>query len=551
LVAQNKTTETILTKKDPGDLSKQVVEVAALLAHGCSVHLWKTIDGKSTIWQESGKLPKAEKITIEKEFSAQNPPRNVSQWARPLKMNGEVLGVLEVSGITSLSEKVRDSLDKFARIAETALNHAGQQRAVQEISAILEATKLLNSTLDLSELLKIVLQLATRLSGADRGTVFLLDRKLNEIWSLVGIGLEEHEIRISVESGIAGWVALHGHPVRLEDAYADPRFDPNQRSLEGLGKVVDEAAATVARLQDLARRRRDRPAESVDLTGVLLGAVEMARTALDGTGAALRIDDDVPPLPMVRGTAAELSHLFADLLANARESTPQGGTVEVRARAARGCVLVSIADHGAGIPEENLSRVFDPFFSTSETRETGLVLSIAFGLMQRLGGGITAANRPGGGSAYTLSFPLASARPRREQQKAQRPLKASILLVDDESDNLEVLEELLEMEGHRVETAASGKAAVERFQRGERYDLVLCDVGMPQMSGWQVVRELRRIAPSARIWLLTGWANEISEHDPRLGDVQGVLGKPLDMDQLRSLLGDPQGPTPNEHHAMA
>jgi sigma-B regulation protein RsbU (phosphoserine phosphatase) len=226
LVAQNKTVETILTKKDPGDLSKQVVEVAALLANGCSVHLWKTIDGKSTIWQESGKLPKAEKITIEKEFSAQNPPRNVSQWARPLKMNGEVLGVLEVSSITSLSEKVRDSLEKFARIAETALNHAGQQRAVQEISAILEATKLLNSTLDLSELLKIVLQLATRLSGADRGTVFLLDRKLNEIWSLVGIGLDEHEIRISVESGIAGWVAFHGHPVRLEDAYADPRFDP-------------------------------------------------------------------------------------------------------------------------------------------------------------------------------------------------------------------------------------------------------------------------------------------------------------------------------------
>ena len=366
-----------------------------------------------------------------------------------------------------------------------------------------------------------------------------------------------HEERMHAMGVVASGLAhdlnhsLNVIALRIATLRADPRFDPAQRSLEGLGQVVDEAAATVARLQDLARRRRDRPAESVDLTGVLLGAVEMARTALDGTGAALRIDDEVPPLPMVRGTAAELSHLFADLLANARESTRQGGTVEVRARAARGCVVVTIADQGAGIPEENLSRVFDPFFSTSETRETGLVLSIAFGLMQRLGGSIAAANRPGGGSAYTLTFPLASAQPRREQQKAQRPRKASVLLVDDESDNLEVLEELLEMEGHRVETAASGKAAVERFQRGERYDLVLCDVGMPQMSGWQVVRELRRIAPSARIWLLTGWANEISEHDPRLGDVQGVLGKPLDMDQLRSLLGDPQGPTPNEHHAMA
>jgi len=119
--------------------------------------------------------------------------------------------------------------------------------------------------------------------------------------------------------------------------------------------------------------------------------------------------------------------------------------------------------------------------------------------------------------------------------------------VDDESDNLEVLEELLELEGHHVDTEMSGKAAVERFHRGERYDLVLCDVGMPQMSGWEVVREIRRIAPAARIWLLTGWANEISEHDPRLADVQGVLGKPLDLERLRSLLGDPGGSTPDQH----
>ena len=272
----------------------------------------------------------------------------------------------------------------------------------------------------------------------------------------------------------------------------------------------------------------------------------MARTELDGTGAGLRIEEHVPLLPLVRGTAAELSHLFADLLANARDSTPAAGTVEVRAREGRGGVVVTIADQGPGIPEENLSRVFDPFFS-SESRETGLAVSIAYGLMHRLGGSISTANRPGGGSVYTLTFPLASAQQRRPQQ----PRRASVLLVDDEIDNLEVLEELLELEGHRVETATSGKAAVERFQRGERYDLVLCDVGMPQMSGWQVVREIRRIAPAARIWLLTGWANEISEHDPRLADVQGVLGKPLDLDQLRSLLGDPQGPTPDLHHATA
>lgn len=226
LAAPNKAAETFLEMKDLGELSKQVVEVAAALAGGAYVRIWQTIGGESTIWQESGKLPLAEKLTTEKDFSGQDAEAGGSRWVCSLRRNSEVLGVLEVCGTASLSDKALDALETFARIAEAALSRADQQRAVQKLSAILEATKLLNSTLNLSELINIILQLAARLSGADRGTVFLWDRKHNEIWSLVGLGLEEHEIRVSVERGIAGWVARHGDPVRLEDAYADPRFDP-------------------------------------------------------------------------------------------------------------------------------------------------------------------------------------------------------------------------------------------------------------------------------------------------------------------------------------
>ena len=362
-----------------------------------------------------------------------------------------------------------------------------------------------------------------------------------------------HEQRMHAMGVVASGVAhdlnhaLNVIALRIARMRADPGLRPQIESLESIARRVEEAAGTVARLQDLARRRRDRPSEAVDITAVLLGAVEMARTDFDRPGPRIQIHAEVPPLPLVRGTAAELSHLFSDLLLNARDAMPGGGVIEVRAREGRSGVVVTVKDEGRGIAEEELPRVFDPFFSTSETRETGLALSIAYGLMHRLGGSISAANRAGGGSVFTLEFPLASRSLRKnaeERSPGNRGLR--VLLVDDERDNLEVLKELLAVEGHDAETSSSGRAAIQLVSSGQRFDLVLCDIGMPEMSGWQVVRELNRIDRGLPIYLLTGWANEIGEHDPRLQGVRGVLGKPLDLDELRTVLATPF-PRPSGH----
>ena len=107
-----------------------------------------------------------------------------------------------------------------------ALESSERRHAVIELSTIVEATKRLNSTLDLAELLNIILQLTTLHTGAERGTVFLADSERDEIWSLVGLGLDQHEIRLPISRGIAGWVAVWlGETVNLADAYADPRFE--------------------------------------------------------------------------------------------------------------------------------------------------------------------------------------------------------------------------------------------------------------------------------------------------------------------------------------
>ena len=147
--------------------------------------------------------------------------------------------------------------------------------------------------------------------------------------------------------------------LRVATLRADPQLGGSRRALDMLARVVADAARIVARLQDLARRRRDRPSDPLDLAAVLTGAVEMARTEADT--ADVRIDADVPPLPLVRGTAAELAHVFGSLLLHAQEQMPEGGEIHVKAREDRGRVLVTIRDDGEGLQEEDLAQLFDPF----------------------------------------------------------------------------------------------------------------------------------------------------------------------------------------------
>ena len=362
-----------------------------------------------------------------------------------------------------------------------------------------------------------------------------------------------HEERMHAMGVLASGVAhdlnhvLHVIGLRVATLQSDPTLSPAKRTLDALSRVVGDAARIVARLQDLARKRRDRPGEALDLAAVLTGAVEMARTDADVQG--VRIEANVPPLPLVRGSAAELAHVFGSLLLAAREQLPDGGLVRVGARLDRSRrVCVTISDSGPGMSQEDVERMFDPFAGVAG--EAALGLSVAWGVMTRLGGTISARSSHGNGTIFTLGFPLAAPARSEKQLAAKRePRSRHVLLIDDEPDNLEVLRELLRIEGHEVAIAQSGPEALAIAREQGPFDIALCDVGMPKMSGWQVARELGRQSPGTQIWMLTGWANEIADSDPRRELVRGVLAKPLDLDQLRALLSEP-APLPSHEGAV-
>jgi sigma-B regulation protein RsbU (phosphoserine phosphatase) len=212
----------------PDQLARQVVKAATAHPEVTGVRLWHVVEGYPAVWQEVGKLPAADGRLARKVLASNTKTRGTAtQLVLPLGSDSGTLGALEACGRSEWSEGAKHWLELFSRFAGVALAHTEKNKAVEELSGVVEATKRLNSTLDLGELINIILQLATRQTGADRGTVFLLDRQRNEIWSLVGLGLEQQEIRISAARGIAGWVARHGETLNLKDAYNDERFEPD------------------------------------------------------------------------------------------------------------------------------------------------------------------------------------------------------------------------------------------------------------------------------------------------------------------------------------
>jgi len=184
-------------------------------------------------------------------------------------------------------------------------------------------------------------------------------------------------------------------------------------AVQAVGQRVELASEAIARLHDFAQTGSLRTA-AVRLDRVVAQAAALVEIDFQAAAAPVSIRVSVPELPPVRGSAAELSLLFVNLLRNARDAMPEGGTVTIAARRKNDSLVVTVADEGIGLSPEVKRRLFEPFFTTKGSHGTGLGLWLAAGTMQRLGGSIETSDRPRRGALFVLTFPLKEfSRPRR------------------------------------------------------------------------------------------------------------------------------------------
>lgn len=331
--------------------------------------------------------------------------------------------------------------------------------------------------------------------------------------------------------------ALHLLRTRRLDAAAAERLHAvMERQTNHLVRLVDD-------LLEMSRINRgdfELRQEGVDAAAVARHAIETSEPLIRECGHDLEVDLPGEPLPVV-GDPVRLAQVLANLLNNAARYTDRGGKITLRARRLGAEVLFCVADTGIGFEPAEAARLFGMFMRGERSTGLGIGLALARKLVQMHGGSIEARSAgPGRGAEFVVRLPLAG-QPALEPAAAQdgeAPIgPVRVLVVDDNHDAADTLEMLLRVLGAEVRVARDGPQALEAFAPFDP-DLVLLDIGMPGMDGYQVARALRGRHPDhrARMVALTGWGQEADRQRGREAGFDHHLVKPAEITAIQALL---------------
>jgi CheY-like chemotaxis protein len=227
------------------------------------------------------------------------------------------------------------------------------------------------------------------------------------------------------------------------------------------------------------------------------------------------------------------------MILNAIEAMPEGGKIEISTSQKKGGVIIQISDTGIGIAEEVKKKIFEPFYTTKPFTNTGLGLSMSYGIIKRFGGEIEVVSELGYGTTFTILLPVGEAEKNEavSPQTIKQGKQARILVIDDEEAVRSVLSRTLSNVNHLVTLAADGEKGVQLFQQG-KYDMVLTDLGMPGMSGWEVCRMIKKISPDTPVGMITGWGAEMSQSKMDEYGLDFLISKPFDLNGILNVVAE-------------
>gem|GEM_PF-941834 len=327
-------------------------------------------------------------------------------------------------------------------------------------------------------------------------------------------------------------------------------------NLEAVAQRLDQlfqsarlGSETVRRLQTFARLKSDfaREGHIFDLSETVRSAVEMSnvwwKSAPEKNGIIIELNESLQEGCTVFGRENELFEVVVNLIKNAVEAMPEGGTIFVATGSSDLEVRLVIQDTGVGIPPDHLKRIFEPFFTTGGLQRTGMGLASTYGIISEHSGEITVQSQVGTGTTFTIKLPCAAeTQPTPQTIDPDPQLKnLTFLIVDDMEYVANLLAEGLTPFSKKVFGAYSGEQALSVFRKNPT-DVVLCDLGMPRMSGWEVGKRIREYCEEQTLKkpffvVLTGWGGQ-DEETQKIADsgVDAVIEKPVDIDRLVQMI---------------
>lgn len=443
----------------------------------------------------------------------------------PLVAGERLAGVLNLSRVAGSRPFRKRDLERATLLAAQVLLALQNQQLVRQ----LVATERLASVGQLAA--SVGHELNNPITYVLANHALLRERleALARLEEILSAGAAAHEVR-------AAWDAAGG-----------------RAGLRELREVLAEAEEGAGRVRDIARDLRvlarpdDGQPRAVDLNEVIRSALRMAGP---GLGARCRVVTRLGPDVGVEGCSGRLIQVFVNLLVNAGQALadhPGSGEVTIATWREGDRVLASVCDNGPGVRPEHRGRIFEPFFTTKAGIGTGLGLCICREIALAHGGDLRLDVPEGPGSAFTLVLPAASFRPAAHQGQTLAAPPAPVrrprlLIIDDEPA---ILKAFARARGRRYEisTAQGGEQALEVLGRGPAFDLVLCDLHMPDLDGLEVYRRLLEDRPEqARAFVLvTGGTDDPQVRDLVATRAVRLLRKPFDLAAIDELLAQPTG----------
>lgn len=439
----------------------------------------------------------------------------------PLIVEGQVFGVLALFARQPLTETVTHTL---ASVADTIASGIERRQAEEDLRE--SNRQLMAAVSELQQTQALIVQ-QERLRALGQMASGIAHDLNNALVPVVGFSqlLQEN-------------TNIVNDPAKL-DRYLD---------LIKLG--AEDAANVVGRLREFYRERGTTeelgPANLNRLVeqAVLLTKPRWKDQAL-ADGLTIQVQSDLAETPPIAGSETELREALTNLILNAVDALPAGGTITLRTRVEPDQIIVEVGDTGVGMSEEVRQRCLEPFFTTKGERGTGLGLSMVYGTVQRHQGTLHIVSEPGGGTTFRLGLPAAAAPvPSRPAEPLGATLAACrILVVDDEPGVRQLVTAYLVRDGHSVDVACNGVDGLNRFRAG-RHDLVITDRSMPKMNGDKLALAVKALSPTTPVILLTGFGDVMEATGEHPAGVDIVAAKPIRLLTLRRIVARARSQAP-------